>query len=249
MVARRDRRPQLPFPAPARLGDNPRRIMSNRCLLFIAGPMAVGKSTLISRLIAGELEDVRRRLGLDATETWHVLDKSELPALRTAQPARTILCHYDILEFTVPTLRSDLEALARVEACRVVTLWATPGALQERMVKRDFHGQLPAAPRSNWHLWSRRARVLPRWLRDYLGRHFIRRGSVLARFMRRTLGITPMQPAFHVLERYRNPDSVAALYESWRELCVANGAEQLFIDTTDGSYRFVERPPWYDVSA
>jgi hypothetical protein len=213
--------------------------MSAHLLLFIAGPMAVGKSTLIDRLVAGELDEVRRKLGLDATEPLHVVDKSELPMLRAAQQATTILCHYDILDFN--------PALAQSEACRVVTLWAAPSTLQERIVKRDFHGLAPASSQtSNWHRWSHRARRLPRWLRDLLARHFIRKGSILARVMRKLLGITPVEPIFHALERYRNPASVAALYESWRELCVASGAEQLFIDTTDGTYRFVERPPWHD---
>ena len=224
--------------------------MSAGCLLFIAGPMAVGKSTLISRLVAGELEHVRRKLGLDVTEEWQVLDKSELPMLQAARPARTVLCHYDILDFrTTSTLAADVEPFAGTGACRVVTLWAAPVTLQERIVKREFHGRLPAASQSNWNRWSRKVRRLPRWLRDYLGKQFARRGSVLACFMRRTLGITPVEPVFQALERYRNPASVAALYESWRQLCVARGAEQLFIDTTDGNYRFVERPPWYDVSA
>jgi GTPase SAR1 family protein len=60
-------------------------------LVFIAGPMAVGKTTLISRLMAGELEGFRRQLGLDAADEWHVLDKTELPTLRAESAARKIL--------------------------------------------------------------------------------------------------------------------------------------------------------------
>jgi hypothetical protein len=67
--------------------------------------------------------------------------------------------------------------------------------------------------------------------------------------MRRALGITPVEPVFQALERYRDPASVTALYESWRGLCAARGVEQLFIDTTDGSYRLVEHPPWYAAEA
>ena len=153
--------------------------MPNR-LLFIAGPMAVGKSTLISRLMAGELEDVRRRLGLHAADEWHVLDKSELPVLRAESTARKVLCHFDILHFlTGPTLGDAAEPFDGVEESRVVTLWAAPATLQARIVERDFHGRHPApSQRSNWNRWSRHARRLPRWLRDYLGARFLRRGGV-----------------------------------------------------------------------
>lgn len=209
--------------------------------------MAVGKSTLIRRLMAGEVEAVRRRLGLGAVKDWYVLDKTELPMLHAAK-ATTILCHYDILDFTTnPTLRDAVEGFISIEECRVVTLWAPPGTLQERIVEREFHGWPPApSQKSNWNRWSRWARGLPSWLRNYLGRHFARRGSPLSHLMRRTLGITPMEPIFRALECYRDPSWVVALYESWREVCVASGAEQLIIDTTDGEYRFVEQPPWYD---
>jgi GTPase SAR1 family protein len=220
--------------------------MTTRRLVFIAGPMAVGKSTLINRLMAGELEEVRRRLGLHAADEWHVLDKSELPVLRAQATTSQVLCHFDILHFmTGPTGGDAVEPFDGAEESRVVTLWAAPATLQARLVARDFHGQHPApSQRSNWNRWSRHARRLPRWLRDYLGARFLRRGSWLSCLMRRTLGITPVESIFQVLERYRDPASVTALYESWRELCVARGAEQLFIDTTDGSYRFVEQPPW-----
>jgi hypothetical protein len=219
--------------------------MSSRRLLLIAGPMAVGKTTLIARLMAGELEDVRQRLGVDAAEEWHVLDKSELPMLDAARPARKILCHYDILDVAPDqTFRDAVEPSVRAAEWRVVTLWAAPSTLQDRIVKRDFHGWPPApSKKSNWSRWSRWVRWLPRWLRDSLARH-IHRGSYLGLLMRRTLGITPLERAFHVLECYRDPASVSAFYESWRELCIAKGAEQLFIDTTDGDYRFVEQPPW-----
>lgn len=210
--------------------------------------MAVGKSTLISRLMAGELEVVRRRLGLHGADEWHVLDKSELPVLRAKSMATKVLCHFDILHFmTGPAFGDAVEPFDRAEESRVVTLWAAPATLQERIVERDFHGRHPAlSQRSNWNRWSQRARPLPRRLRSYLGARYLSRGSLLSRLMRRTLGITPVEPIFHALERYRDPAWVTALYESWREFCVARGAEQLFIDTTDGSYRFVEQPPWYD---
>lgn len=204
--------------------------------------MAVGKSTLISRLMAGELEGLRRQLGLDAADEWHILDKAELPTLRAESTARKVLCHFDILHADEP--------FAGAEESRVVTLWADPATLRERIVERDFHGRHPApSQRSNWNRWSKSARKLPRWLRNYLGACFTRHGSLLSRLMRRTLGITPVEPIFQALERYRDLASVTALYESWRGLCAAKGVEQLFIDTTDGSYRFVEQPPWYNAEA
>lgn len=212
--------------------------------------MAVGKSTLISRLMAGELEGVRRQLGLDAADEWHILDKAELPTLRAQSTARKILCHFDILHPTTGSTFGDADEPFAGAESRVVTLWAAPATLRERIVERDFHGRHPApSQRSNWNRWSRSARRLPRWLRNYLGASFTRRESLLSRLMRRTLGITPVEPIFQALERYRDPASVTALYESWRGLCAARGVEQLFIDTTDGSYRFVEHPPWYNAEA
>ena len=221
--------------------------MATRRLVFIAGPMAVGKTTLISRLMAGELEMFRRQLGLDAADEWHVLDKAELPMLRAESTARKILCHFDILHSTTdPAFSEAVEPFVGAEEFRVVTLWAAPATLQKRIVEREFHGRHPApSQRSNWHRWSRSARRLPRWLRNYLGTRFDRRESWLSHLMRRTLGITPVEPVFQALERYRDPASVRALYESWRRLCAARGVEQIFIDTTDGSYRFVEHPPWH----
>src|ERR1700741_742811 len=139
--------------------------MTARRLVYIAGPMAVGKSTLISRLMAGELEELRRRLGLHAEDEWHVLDKSELPVLRAGSTGRKILCHFDILHFmTAPTLGDAVEPFDGAEESRVVTLWAAPATLQARIVERDFHGRHPASSqRSNWNRWSQRARRLPRW--------------------------------------------------------------------------------------
>src|SRR5687768_2145756 len=133
--------------------------MTARRLIFIAGPMAVGKSTLITRLMSGELEDIRRRLGVDAADEWHVLDKSELPMLRAAKPVRKILCHYDILDARPEqSFRDAVEPSVVADECRVVTLWAAPATLQERIVEREFHG-LPPDPsqKSNWNRWSRRA--------------------------------------------------------------------------------------------
>ena len=225
--------------------------MPPRRLVFIAGPMAVGKTTLISRLMAGELEEFRRELGLDVADEWHVLDKSELPTLRAESAARKILCHFDILHYTAdPVFSEAVEPFAGAEESRVVTLWAPPATLQKRIVEREFHGRHPApSQRSNWNHWSRHARRLPRWLRNYLGTHFANRGSLVSHLMRCTLGITPMEPIFQALEHYRDPAAVRALYESWRGLCAARGVEHLFIDTTDGSYRLVEQPPWHAAEA
>ncbi len=96
-------------------------------LLLVTGPTSAGKSTLIRRLLAGELGEVAKQAGLDDPASWIETDAEHLRDLGTPKIDR-LLYHYDFLR---PFLRGPnehrrdrtLDVLARTRELTTLTIW------------------------------------------------------------------------------------------------------------------------------
>ena len=109
-------------------------------LAFVAGLPSAGKSTMIGRLVKGELPEVRAALGLERAATWKVTspwllrdqDEPHMPAA---------LYHYDLMRGSPEKFGSffrdlNLDILAASQRTKAVMLWTDPAVLLERLSKR-----------------------------------------------------------------------------------------------------------------
>jgi SAM-dependent methyltransferase len=117
-------------------------------LVIVAGVPASGKTTLIERLLAGELPDLAKALGFDNAHKWAITGFGDVH--RLAEPSiPNLILHYNI---TTPMIENDLYGyesglLDLVTAARrtsVITLWCPPDVLSQRYrdnrVRRTFFG-------------------------------------------------------------------------------------------------------------
>ena len=117
-------------------------------LVIVAGVPASGKTTLIDKLLAGDLPDLAKGLRFDNADKWTITGFGDVHRLGEPNIPNLIL-HYNI---TTPMIECDLYGyesglLDLVNAARhtsVVTLWCSPDVLSQRYrdnrVRRTFFG-------------------------------------------------------------------------------------------------------------
>jgi hypothetical protein len=117
-------------------------------LVIVAGVPASGKTTLINKLLGGELPDLAKALSFDNAHKWTITGFGDVH--RLAEPnVPNLILHYNI---TTPMVENDLYGyqsglLDLVNAAghiSVVTLWCSPAVLSQRYrdnrIRRTFFG-------------------------------------------------------------------------------------------------------------
>ena len=106
-------------------------------LVIIAGPIAVGKSTLLERLRQGDVPHLCGQLGIDLPSSYLYLDAVELLQVRQSSVDRLVL-HYDFLSQYSPrggfAHLSDL--IGRACSVIVLTLCTSSEVLFQRTTSR-----------------------------------------------------------------------------------------------------------------
>jgi hypothetical protein len=105
-------------------------------LIIVAGVPTSGKSTLISRLLAGNAPEVARRLQMKTTEQWVSVGYGDVPHI-TEPIVGNMILHFNI---TTPVLDSDylgydgglLDLIRAAERFSAITLWCPPLQLSQR---------------------------------------------------------------------------------------------------------------------
>jgi len=225
-------------------------------LLVVAGPSGSGKSHLIQKLRAGELPRVAEALHLGETGSWRTLLVREVPQL-DGERLGTAMFHYDLLRPWRPrrtprfgedeTLGAVLAA-ATPCAVTVVTLWASPEVLLQRIVERRalFVSSLIAG--RPWN--SEVLRPAPS------GKSTAGPAPKPKRSLRKAFAIVQELRRLRAKARlFGRPEEVLALYDRWLEHCAAHepahepgGCEHWLFDTASPEARLIPLSDWPAVS-
>jgi 2-polyprenyl-3-methyl-5-hydroxy-6-metoxy-1,4-benzoquinol methylase len=111
-------------------------------LVVVAGPTAVGKSTLVAQLKRNELPDIARRVGIEDGTAWLTIEANKLYAL-TQPYVENLLFHYDFLRSYLRTAKMPgrdevLDVLDTAEHLTFLTLWCPPEILQQRLIQSEI---------------------------------------------------------------------------------------------------------------
>jgi len=118
-------------------------IVSIKRLILFAGPPCSGKSTVIKKVLLGNLPSLAESLQLGEPSSWKYIQAAKVHELSGSRMDRVIL-HYDILrqwrlKLDNPSYEDDkpLGLLDAAEETTFVTLWTTPALLSRRLKLRE----------------------------------------------------------------------------------------------------------------
>ena len=103
-------------------------------IVVVAGPTCVGKSTLMSQLLQGELRDLTDSLGMESGVVYELFHAAEWKRLVQAS-RRAVLLHF---ELTRPQFQkrgehdSALQVLGNARRVSFLTLWERPEIIESR---------------------------------------------------------------------------------------------------------------------
>jgi 2-polyprenyl-3-methyl-5-hydroxy-6-metoxy-1,4-benzoquinol methylase len=111
-------------------------------VVVVAGPTSAGKSTLIEKLLAGQIPDVAQRLAIPDLQKWPVVQAREMVEL-SGSTFGNIVLHYDFLRPSARGLHSyekdeALHVLRAADRISIVTLLVPP----ERLVRQLTEGEI-----------------------------------------------------------------------------------------------------------
>ena len=160
-----------------------------RHLVVIAGPSCVGKSTVVSRLIKGELPALAQSLGLLNAERFAVVHAAEFKKDTTpGDVSGDVFLHYELTRTrfvkTGPQSDRALQILTHARRIDFLTLWEDPDTIARRF----------------------RAKVRRSLVDALLALEFRRARRVFERFLIRR-------------RYFRDPQHMWALYCQWFEVC------------------------------
>jgi hypothetical protein len=145
-------------------------------LMLVAGLPTTGKTTLISRLVRGELPEIGRALGVERSKDW-LLMAARLLRDHDVPHVPAMAFHYDLtrggaLKFGSFSRDLNLDVVRCAQRTRMALLWVDPQVLIERTRKRaageagprmtkirEGHAELVADAKrssallSDWHAW------------------------------------------------------------------------------------------------
>ena len=185
-------------------------------LVVVAGPTAVGKSTLIERMRAGSAPEIAAQLGLSGFEDFAVVSADALSADRQRRTEKLIL-HYDTalphVEEHAWTYARDpaLDLLACAERVSVVSLRASAKTLRERLVESEFGGRRPRGSRDLYQLWERLPHFLQGW--SLVLTRSLRRRAFFDRRLKRLASLPRHRRLYRL---YHEDTAVDTLYSGWR---------------------------------
>jgi SAM-dependent methyltransferase len=111
-------------------------------LIVVAGPSSAGKSTLIQRLLAGELPELAGALGMKDNAAWKTVTSGSLAHLNTPRTGN-LLFHYDFiraLSKSSKTYERDeaFDILECAEEVTFLTLWTPPEVLRQQLEQSEI---------------------------------------------------------------------------------------------------------------
>jgi len=105
-------------------------------MVVISGPAGIGKSTIILKMMNGELGPMLGRLGINNIRYFVVVDPSGKLLWPGRDKINRMILHYDFIKRMPfqhdPIFRTIMEC----PSITWITLWATPGTLVERIEDR-----------------------------------------------------------------------------------------------------------------
>ena len=114
-------------------------------LVVVAGPTSAGKTTLIRKLLSGELLQLQERLGLKDLTGVCTVNAGELMSLHEPQIA-TLIFHYDFLRPYLRTARTydrdeALDILDCADEVTFVTIWTRPEVLRGQFEEGEIQAK------------------------------------------------------------------------------------------------------------
>jgi hypothetical protein len=215
-------------------------------LIVVAGPAAVGKTTIVRKLRDGNLPELARRLDFGQGADWHYTtgEKNVPPP-----SSRRVLLDYNAL----PPYRHDLNyeeeeglrLVGRAERISFVTIWAP----RERMARQRLADDLKRERRRAYKLALQLGRALPSRWRRRLGSYLLQRilDSNLPKALLRSRHKRFRE---HYLDFYTQPRSIEALYRKWFRFCELHQerTERHLIVQCDTRLRFFSRQQWEEIA-
>jgi len=210
-------------------------------LLLIAGPTSVGKTTLIRRILKGEEMELIRRLGLDDISNWRAVDADQLDGLDEKYIENLIL-HYDILRpwGRGPQVYEKDEALDLLDCSShviILTLWASPEVLVDRLVQGELEGIIPSS-----------LDYSDEYIHDKLfSKHFLQKKvkNLIGRGLAKIFGCTfPSTRHIKIYFLYRNPSFIYNIYEEWLSFCEDKTKYRWILDVTRTPFILYREEEW-----